>query len=249
MNYYLICFAVFCATYALNMFYITVLYHRGLAHESVKLSAFAKWIVVRTGSWVTGIDPKGWACLHRMHHQYSDTDRDPHSPVTHGVFGVAKYQVSSYENALAGLIRNRPLYTRVVDDLDFPVNWTNRNNMWWLPHVLHGAIALSFGFFGDMWLLGAAYWLGMMSHPVQGWMVNSFAHMYGYRNFETNDNSKNNTWVAWLVMGEGFQNNHHAHPNSPKFSQKWYEFDSGYVMCRIARKLGFISFEKVRNHA
>ncbi|RYZ64872.1 MAG: hypothetical protein EOP09_15240 [Proteobacteria bacterium] len=77
-------------------------------------------------------------------------------------------------------------------------------------------------------------------------MVNSFAHRYGYRNFEVGDHSQNNTMVAWLVMGEGYQNNHHAKPLSPRFSHQWYEIDLGYGMCIVAEKMRLLKMRKVR---
>jgi Na+-driven multidrug efflux pump len=85
-------------------------------------------------------------------------------------------------------------------DLDFEVSWLNRYNLWVLPYLLHAVLGLTFGFFFG-WALGAAYWLGMMTHPIQGWLVNAFAHKYGGRNFETPDDSRNNGLVAALVIG------------------------------------------------
>src|SRR4051812_5843341 len=100
MNTFFIATAIFLTAYLLNIFYITVLYHRGLAHHSVELSRFGKLLATKTGVWVTGIDPKAWVCMHRFHHMYSDTEKDPHSPVHQGVFGVALGQLRSYEKAL-----------------------------------------------------------------------------------------------------------------------------------------------------
>ncbi len=94
------------------------------------------------------------------------------------------------------------------------------------------------------WATGAAYWFGMMSHPIQGWMVNSLAHRYGYRNFASADQSRNHPLVAWLVMGEGYQNNHHEAPTSPKFSVRWFEFDSGYLLCLIAERLNWLTVKR-----
>jgi stearoyl-CoA desaturase (delta-9 desaturase) len=235
MNILILCAGLFLSTYLINTFYISVLYHRGLAHQSAKLRPWTLRWTVLTGSWVTGIDPKAWTCMHRMHHQYSDTDRDPHSPVNLGIFGVMLGQLHSYERVLSGLIRNDAAYTATVKDLDFPVSPLNRFHIWWLPYLFHAVLAVALGFAFHTWMVGAAYWLGIMSHPIQGWMVNSFAHRFGYTNFENGDESRNNTIVAWLVVGEGYQNNHHARPHSPKFSVRWFEFDAGYLLCRLAQ--------------
>jgi stearoyl-CoA desaturase (delta-9 desaturase) len=244
MNIWFLSLSVFVVTYVLNIFYITVLYHRGLAHGSVTLRPFMRKFTVATGNWVTGIDPKAWACMHRQHHLYSDTSKDPHSPWNDGVFGLIRAQLKAYTRTLAYLDRGKPEYLEVVKDLDFPISFVNRKRVWWLPYLIQAAIALALAFTFHAWILGVAYWAGMMSHPVQGWLVNSFAHKFGYQNFENGDESRNNTLVAWLVMGEGYQNNHHARPFSARFSVRWFELDGGYLLCKVARALRLIDLPK-----
>jgi len=240
MAYFSACAAVFFSTYLLNIFYISVLYHRGLTHGAVKLRPFTRKLLQHTGSWVTGLDPKGWACMHRMHHLYSDTPRDPHSPSHNGLFALMLVQLRSYNRVLIRLIKRAPEETRLMRDVEFDVSVLNRRGLWVLPYLFHVVVALVIGALFHAWLLGAAYWLGMMSHPLQGWMVNALAHRYGYRNFDTPDDSRNNSLVAWLVMGEGYQNNHHHSPRAAKFSVKPREVDLGYLLCLIAEKLGML---------
>ena len=243
MKIYVASFLVFLLGYLINIFYITVLYHRGLAHGSVTLHPATRQWVVLTGSWVTGIDPKAWACMHRLHHRFSDTALDPHSPVHQGVFGVMLGQLRSYEKALRGLMLGREFYSDMVKDLRFSVHWLNRKQIWWLPYALHAGIAFLLGLGFHSWLLGSAYWLGIMSHPVQGWLVNSFAHQFGYRNHPNEDQSRNNSLVAWLVAGEGYQNNHHFNPTSAKFSERRSEFDGGYLLCQLAARFGILAIK------
>lgn len=238
--YGLACLLVFLSAYTVNVFYITVLYHRGLTHRAIAIRPWALRFVAATGNWVTGLDPKGWACMHRLHHLHSDTRKDPHSPKYGGVFRLLLVQLRSYNKTLVALIRQKPEYTSIVQDLRFPVSWLNRARLWYLPYVLHLGIGLAIGALCHAWFLGLCYWLGMMSHPIQGWMVNALGHSYGYRNFKTNDNSRNNTLVAWLVAGEGFQNNHHQSPSNAKFSVRWWELDMGYGLCRAAEFLRII---------
>ncbi len=241
MTVALIAAAAFVFGYVVNMFYVTVLYHRGLAHGAVRLRPWLRRFTALTGSWVTGIDPKAWVCMHRMHHRYSDTEEDPHSPWNPGgTFGVALTQLRSYEKILRGLHKNQEPYASLVKDLDFPVSWTNRRRVWYLPYLVHALLGVGLALALGSWWIGYAYWLGMMSHPVQGWMVNALAHRYGYRNFDLADQSRNNTLVAWFVFGEGYQNNHHAHPEAAKFSFKPREFDSGFLMVRAAQALGLL---------
>lgn len=243
MIYYLICLGVFLLGYLVNIAYISVFYHRGLTHGALTMSPSLKRLVVATGNWVTGLDPKGWSTMHRLHHRHSDTPKDPHSPVHSGFFGTAMAQLNGYKRTLKGLIRKEKAYTSISSDFDFDVSWLNKKGLWYLPYVFHGAISLAMGLMGA-WLLGFAYFAGIMSHPIQGWMVNSMGHALGYRNFETSDNSRNNTLVAWLVAGEGFQNNHHRYPQSVKFSLKWFEFDWGFLMASILRFFGLVAFDR-----
>lgn len=90
---------VFAAGYLVNMFFITVLYHRGLTHSA--------------------LEPKAWACMHRLHHQFSDAAGDPHSPRTTGIWGVWLAQYDSYKRVLAGLNRNDAAFTRREPDFGY----------------------------------------------------------------------------------------------------------------------------------
>ncbi len=240
MSYWIACLLVFVAAYLLNIFYISVLYHRGLTHSAVKLRPWLVRFTARTGNWVTGLDPKGWTCMHRMHHQYSDTPQDPHSPVFQGLFPLFLGQLHSYNRILVGLLKKEEPFVSVVADLPFGVSWLNRKKLWIAPYLLQVLIGLLIGYaFGGFWI-GYAYWLGMMSHPIQGWMVNALAHRYGYRNFETPDNSRNNWMVAYLVFGEGYQNNHHQYPSRANFAVKRSEVDLGFLLCQLSQRLGLL---------
>ena len=239
-----IVFLAFIVGYLINAFYITVLYHRGLTHRSIEMSpGLERWLAL-TGNWLTGIDPKAWACMHRLHHLHSDTVEDPHSPVHYGVLGVMKGQLRSYEKILKGLKRGNPEYEAVVADIKFDINVLNRKKLWMLPYLLHIGLSVSLSFlFGSAWV-GVAYFFGIMSHPIQGWMVNSIAHHTGYRNFDSADNSKNNLFVAFFVFGEGYQNNHHSRPFSANFAVKPWEIDTGYGMCLLAEKFGLLKIPR-----
>ena len=230
--------------YVLNMFYISVLYHRALTHKSIILGPkMMSWLGL-TGGWLTGLDPKTWACMHRLHHLHSDTTHDPHSPTHLGVMGVWAGQYKAYLNIQNGLIRGDHQFCQVVADIPFDVGYINRKNLSWLPYIFHGVVALFLGYLLSSSLIGIAYFLGIMSHPVQGWMVNALAHRFGSRNFETNDHSTNNMLVGLLVFGEGYQNNHHHYPMRAKFSIKWHEFDPGYGLCLIAEMIGLFKIDR-----
>lgn len=237
---------VFALAYTVNMFYTSVLFHRGLTHRSIRLRKWTRLFLIKTGNWVTGIDPKTWTCMHRLHHYHADTKKDPHSPRHGGFWKLILVQLWSYGKTLDGLVANDPYYTNVVKDLNFPVHWTNRHGLWFLPHLSHVLISVGVGWGFDLWMPALAFLVGMQSHPVQGWAVNAFGHAVGYRNFRTPDNSRNNLAVAWLVMGEGFQNNHHQDPTSARFSVKWWEVDLGFQLCRLAQLFGLVQIPRRR---
>ncbi len=240
--YFLICILVFAGAYLLNIVTISVGYHRGLAHEAVRFHPRLRRAVVWAGNWITGLDPKAWVVMHRLHHAHSDTARDPHSPVNVGILGIAMEQLRSYERVLVGLMKQDPEICKYAHDLDFELSWLNRTRRWYLPYLLHGAIALGMALAG-LWLLGLAYFFGMMSHPVQGGLVNAFGHSVGGRNFDTKDQSRNNLLVAWLVFGEGLQNNHHRYPRSAKFSYRRWEPDAGFGVCLLLETFGVLAID------
>ena len=242
--YIAVCIAVFLIAYILNALIITVGYHRALAHGAVSLHPVLRRMVITWGNWFTGLDPKAWSVMHRMHHAYSDTDMDPHSPHNVGVHGILTEQLRSYKRVIVALLRDDPKIRRFTKGLDFELNALNRHRLWWLPYALHGGIALTLAASTGMWLLAAAYFVGMMSHPLQGGLVNALGHALGGRNFSTNDDSRNNNIVAWLVAGEGYQNNHHAHPSSAKFSFQPWEVDWGYGVCLTLQAFGLLEIDE-----
>ncbi|MDP3937303.1 MAG: acyl-CoA desaturase [Deltaproteobacteria bacterium] len=244
MSYAILCLLVLLGAFFFSSSYITVFYHRAFAHGSVTLGARTRRFAVLAGPWITGIDPKAWACMHRLHHRYPDQSRDPHSPANVGVAGVFLAQLRAYERILAGLIGGKRSYSAVVKDLDFPISWANRRQLWYLPYVVQIGVALALGFAFDVWLLAACFYAGLLAHPVQGWLVNSFGHASGYRTFDTPDDSRNNLPIALLVSGEGLQNNHHHDPDSARFSYRNWEPDPGYAVCRGLSRLGILSINK-----
>lgn len=246
LNLVILSVLVFGAGYLLNGLTITVGYHRGLAHNAIRLHPALRWLVVHGGNWITGLDPKGWVVMHRLHHTHSDTPNDPHSPVNVGVAGIARAQLDSYKRVMVGLMKRSATYTDHAKDLDFELSWLNRHGLWMLPYLTHAAVGLVLFAVSGSALLGAAYFLGMMSHPVQGGLVNAFGHAVGSRNFATPDNARNNHLVSWLVLGEGYQNNHHHAPRSARFSYRATEVDVGYAACRVLEAVGLVRIERDR---
>jgi stearoyl-CoA desaturase (delta-9 desaturase) len=241
--YILLCIVVFLAAYTLNLAVITVGYHRGLAHGAVRLHPKLRWLLLTFGNWITGLDPKAWAVMHRMHHEHSDTPLDPHSPTNVGITGILLEQLRSYERVIIAIMKNDEEVQPFLHGLDFELNWLNRRGLWWLPYVVHASIAGLLAYTTGAWLLALALFVGMLSHPIQGGLVNAFGHAVGGRNFDTDDDSRNNLAVAWLVAGEGFQNNHHAFPSSAKFSYQPWEVDLGFAACLALETVGLVDIE------
>lgn len=222
---------------------ISVLYHRGLAHQSITLTPRTKKFVLSFGNWITGIDPLAWSCMHRLHHLHTDTPKDPHSPKNYGIRGTFYAQYRAYNTLLARLIRKDPKCLALVQDIGSEVHWLNRDRLWFVPYLAQGGVALGISGITGSFLCGPAFYLGLMSHPIQGWLVNSLGHSVGYRNFDTPDHSTNNLTLGWLVLGEGFQNNHHERPQSPKFSVQWWEVDLGFGFCHLFQLLGLSTMD------
>lgn len=236
----IVSFSVFLFGYLLNMFYISVFYHRGLAHSAVEVKPWVKKFICSTGVWVTGIDPKTWVTMHRRHHDHSDTVNDPHSPVNcKKPFDMFNIQFRSYSRMMIRLLKKDPVACRTVDDLGIEVHPIMAKGLWYLPYILQSLVGIIIGVLSNP-IIGIAYWAGIMSHPVQGWMVNYYGHHSGYRTFSMDDDSRNNILVGLLTMGEGLQNNHHKYPQSAKFSILPKEVDLGYYMCTTASAFGII---------
>ena len=160
--------AVFVAAWMFSLVYISVFYHRALAHNAIALSPGVKrWILV-SGNWVTGIDPVGWVAMHRQHHAHADGALDPHSPSKVGVLGVAYAQLKSYERVLSRLARGHRSTVATVADLDCGISWTNRRGVWWLPYVAHAVVALSLGLATGLWFVAICYWAGIIEPPGPG---------------------------------------------------------------------------------
>ena len=235
--YVAVCVLVFVFAYVVTIVTTSVGYHRALAHGAVQLHPLARRALLALGPWLTGFDPKSWVVMHRLHHAHSDTPEDPHSPVNVGWRGLLKAQLDGYTRTQQGLLRGDPRYTSLGRDL--PLSWPTRTGRWYAPYLLHVVVGVVVGVTLGWWL-AVALLAGLLSHVVQGAIINYFGHAHGGRNFDLDDNSRNNHVAAWLVLGEGFQNNHHRYPSSARFSYRRREIDLGYGVVRVFQALGIL---------
>jgi stearoyl-CoA desaturase (delta-9 desaturase) len=211
-------------------------YHRLLTHRGFKTSKPVEYFLTFCGALALEGGPIAWVARHRIHHAHAERDEDPHSP-RHGFWwshmGWIVNGVSDHRE-IESLARHVPDLAKDRFHL-----WISRWNF--MPQ---------FALFGILY--GAGGWefvlWGISVRVVYCWhatcFVNSAAHVWGKRRFETRDDSRNNWWVALATFGEGWHNNHHAHPASARHGLAWYEIDINWYGIWTLEKLGLV--ENVR---
>ncbi len=234
----------FIAHWVLCIFCQTFFLHRYGAHGMFKMSR--RWerafhLMTYLSQGCSFLKPRAYAFLHREHHAYSETKRDPHSPLIHGnvvtlmLATKKRYDDFNYRGVLPE--------ARLQDPP--PPDWPLIDNFGrtWLSKILFGTLyTLFYIFYAPHWvfflLLPVHYLIG----PVQGAIVNWCGHKYGYRNFETThiDKSKNTLIFDFLTGGELFQNNHHKYIKSPNFAARWFEIDPTYPVIKLLDGLKII---------
>jgi stearoyl-CoA desaturase (delta-9 desaturase) len=205
-------------------------YHRLLTHRSYKTYKWVEYFLTICATLALEGGPFFWVATHRVHHQNSDTEEDPHSPRDGGFWAHAGWIVTgrAMHNGSAALLPYIP-------DLRKDKFHTWISKWHWVPMVVLGVVLLAIG----GWRL--VLW-GIFLRTVIGlhatWLVNSATHMWGRQRFITTDASKNSFWVAMLTFGEGWHNNHHAHPQSARHGLAWYEVDVNWYGIWALRTLG-----------
>jgi len=211
---------------------ITLGYHRLLTHRSFKAPKWVERTLAFFGVLSLQGSPYEWVAHHRMHHSHVDTPKDPHNA-----------RAGFWFSHIGWLFRIVPEYDddakqrRFARDIiaDPVLMWLSRDNVQIGLQVLLGVLLWMVGGFGCM-MMGIFFRLMTAYHIT--WFVNSAAHMWGYRNYEVDDISRNNWWVAILAFGEGWHNNHHAHPDVAPAGIKWWEFDLTFLIIRGMARLG-----------
>jgi stearoyl-CoA desaturase (Delta-9 desaturase) len=189
------------------------------------------------------LNPRAYAIMHRMHHAYSDTEKDPHSPhYFRSMFRMMWRTKEIYLDYLLG---------RVEPELGFDKNipeWKGFDrfaNLWSMRFVWISIYTLFYIAFATEWWMWCLLPLHYIMGPIHGGIVNWFGHKYGYVNYpETGDESRNTVPVDIITMGELFQNNHHRFPSSMNFAQRAFEFDPTYPILKIFAWLRIIRFSK-----
>ena len=205
-------------------------YHRLLTHRGYKTPKWVEYVLTTCATLALEGGPIFWVATHRIHHQHSDQEGDPHSPRDGKWWAHMGWILTG-----KSMHHDTTTLARYVPDLA-----KDRFHVWitkyhYIPMIGLGLVMLALG--GLPFLL----W-GVFLRTVIGlhttWLVNSATHSWGSRRFVTKDLSTNSWWVALLTFGEGWHNNHHAFPTSARHGLRWWQFDSTYLVIKAMSWLG-----------
>ncbi len=219
---WVLCFSL----YALRMFFITAGYHRYFAHRTYKLNRVMQFLMAFGAMTSSQKGVLWWSGYHRHHHRYSDQPEDIHSPKkgfwwSHmGWITCSKY--------------HKPDYRLIPDFAKYPeLRFLDR--FWALPPAI---LALAVGCWGG-W---SALWIGFVLSTVLLWhgtfTINSLAHVFGRRRYQTTDTSRNSFLLALITLGEGWHNNHHHYQASTNQGFFWWEIDITYYVLKLMAWVG-----------
>src|SRR6185503_7830712 len=219
---------------------IGMCYHRLLTHRGYQTPKWVEYLMSICATLSLEGGPIFWVSTHRVHHQLSDQDGDPHTPREGGWWAHAGWIL--FGEALHAQTEILKRYSPDLSRDRFHV-WLSKYH--WLPITASGVLLLAGGWIWGGWVNGVAMVLwGVLLRVTLGlhatWLVNSATHLWGSRRFETRDDSRNNWWVALLTGGEGWHNNHHARPASARHGLAWYELDITWMTIRLLQAIGLV---------
>jgi sn-1 stearoyl-lipid 9-desaturase len=233
--------------YLFGMLGINIGYHRLLTHRGFVSPKWFEYFLGIVGCCNVQDSPARWVAAHRKHHQHSDEQDDPHSPLVNFLWGHMGWLVVKN-----GDLWRPALSERFAKDLMQDPFYVALDRYQFIPILLSWSVFFVGGVAAELLRggnLGAALQFGA-SLLVWGvfvrtvvvwhitWSVNSLTHMWGYRSYQTNDDSRNNALVGFLAGGEGWHNNHHADPRSARHGHAWWEVDLTYLTILLLAKLG-----------
>ena len=212
---------------------ISLGYHRLHTHQSYQCPQWLAYFFALCGTMTLEGGPMFWVGTHRVHHAKSDLPGDPHSPRLGGAFwshlGWIIFGETNHNNT--------ELMRRYAPDLARHKFYLWLNTYHWVAPVATGVLLFVFGGW-PMFL-----WAGCL-RVVYGlhvtWLINSATHIFGRRRFETTDDSRNSFILGVLTFGEGWHNNHHAHPTSARHGLAWWEFDISWITLKLLRAVGLV---------
>jgi len=228
----------------LSLFFQTFFLHRYAAHSMFKMSPLWEkcfFILAWISQGSSYLSAYAYGVMHRMHHTYADTENDPHSP---------KYDKTLFSM----MLRTKGVYTSVFyKEIEVDQRFTTDVPEWfafekiahsWLARLFWAATYTMFYiYFATEWWMFLFLPFHFVMGPLHGAVINWFAHKYGYRNFEVKDTSMNILPFDFLMLGEGYHNNHHYDSVSANFGKKWYEIDLVYPIILLFDKINIITLK------
>jgi len=217
----------------ITIFSVTLYLHRHQSHRALELHPIVSHFF-RFWLWLTtGMLTKQWVAIHRKHHTKVETVDDPHSPQVYGIRKVFLEGAELYRDAR---VKDPQILERYGNGT--PDDWVEKN-----IYTPHNAKGLALMLIIDLLLFGIpglTIWaVQLMWIPLfAAGIINGIGHYWGYRNFETQDASRNLLPIAFITGGEELHNNHHTYANSAKFSVHWWEFDMGWLVIRTLQLFG-----------
>jgi len=213
-------------------------FHRYFTHGSFRTNRVVHWILGGLGGLAGEGSAIDWVANHRKHHAHSDQEGDPHSPLDGAMWSHMLWLTRRYEPEA-----HRQHIQRWAPDMDRDESLKFFHKMFLVSHFVLGGILYAAGYAlgGNYMAMSFLIWgmfvrLCFVLHAT--WFVNSASHMWGYRNYVTTDESRNNWWVALITYGEGWHNNHHAYPRMAAHGHRWWEFDMTFAAIRLLRACG-----------
>lgn len=234
-------FIFFISIWYLSLFGQTFFQHRYAAHGAFKMTRGWErvfFVVSYIFQGTSYMSPRAYGIMHRMHHAYTDTRRDPHTPqYSKNVFEMMWRTRRFYRDILKGRMVVDEKFTKNLPEWEAFDRWGDSftSSVLWTA-----AYAAFFYFFAP----NAWYWLLLpviiLSGAVHGSVINWFAHKYGYINFRLKNTAQNLLVFDFLMLGESYHNNHHKFPSSANFGRRWHEIDPVYLVIRVFAWIGIV---------
>ncbi len=229
----------------ISLFFHSFFLHRFASHQMYTTSkrwekTFYLFTWIAQGS--SYLIPRAYAVMHRMHHVYSDTEKDPHSP---HFFKDIWHMMLHTAQIFSGFVTGKNLPEKQFTEEYIPM-WDKLDKF-----AHHSLTRIAFGALYTAFYMAFApnYWwflllpIHFIMGPIQGAIVNWFGHKLGYSNYNNGDHSRNTTPWGFIMMGELFQNNHHKYKQSANFAQRWFEFDTTYLVMKGLHFIGIIKLK------
>jgi fatty-acid desaturase len=230
---------------------ITLCYHRLLTHRGLSCPKWLEYGLAILGVCAMQDTPARWVAVHRFHHEYSDQPEDPHSPLVNFFWGHMGWMLVENRDLVRLGIYNRyskdilrdPFYRRLERTHLYPTVVIGSWAVYFLAGfgigLLSGTGVTAAAQFGASLLVWGVFVRAILVWHIT-WLVNSATHRWGYRTYDTNDDSRNNWVVAILTGGEGWHNNHHADPRSARHGHTRREFDGIFGLIQLLEKVGLV---------